>query len=59
MWSVRYCCQILMKLELSWLIKKKNIQKLNFMKIRLVGENRQTDKHDEVNSRFWKLCDHA
>jgi len=45
-----------MKLEFSRQIFEKNIQILNFMKIRPVAAefraNGQTDKHDEANSRF-------
>jgi hypothetical protein len=48
MFSTRYSCQILMKLEFSRQIFEKNTQISNFMKIRSVGaekrrRNGQTD----------------
>jgi hypothetical protein len=59
-------------LLLSWNMNSldrflKNTQMLNFMKIRPVGSDllhvdgrtdRQTDRHDEANSRFSQFCEH-
>jgi hypothetical protein len=68
MYSARYSCQILKKLEYSRQIFEKNIPISNFTKFRPVGaelfhaEGRtdgQTDRHGEDNSRFSKFCDRA
>jgi hypothetical protein len=62
MWSSRYACQILIKLEFSWQILKKIIQLSDFMKILPVrdemfhAERRtdgRTDKHDKASSIFY------
>jgi hypothetical protein len=67
MYSTRYFCQILMKLEFSRQIFQKILNQ-NFMKIRPVGAgmfhadgrtDRQTDAHEEVNSRFSQFCEFA
>ena len=56
MYSTRYSCQFLMKLEfLDRFLKDK--QKSNFMEIRPVGvelfhAEQRTDRHDEANGRF-------
>ena len=55
--SSGYYCQILMKLEFSRQIFKKNPQISNLMKIRpmeaeLLYVDGQTDRHDEANSSF-------
>jgi len=63
-----YFCQILMKLEFSLHIFKKNIQISNFMKIHPGGAevfhadrwvDGQTDGHDEANSYFSQFCECA
>jgi hypothetical protein len=56
MWSIRYSCRILIKLEFSGHIFKKAQIKF-FTKIRQVGAelfhaDGQTDGHNEANSRF-------
>jgi len=53
-----------MKLEFSRQIFEKNNQISIFMKIHLVGAelchaDRQTDRYDETNSRFWQFCESA
>jgi len=58
----RYSFQTLMKLEFSRIRKKKQIS--NFIKIRPVGGNlfyadRQTDRHQEANSRFSHFFERA
>jgi len=68
MLSARYPSQMLMKLEFSAQIFKKNTGILNFMKILSVEDelfhvdernnrqkDRQTDRHDEVNSHFFTV----
>jgi hypothetical protein len=57
-------CQILMKLEFSGQISKKNTQISNFMKIRpveaeLFHADGQTGRRDEANSRFSQFCESA
>jgi len=62
--STRYSYQILMKLEFFLDIFSKNHQISHFVKICSVGAellntDRQTDRHDEVNSRLWQFCERA
>ena len=66
MWSIRYSCQILMKLELPGQILEKTlkykISRKSFRGRRIVHcgrKDRQTDRHDEVDSRFSQFCDSA
>ena len=59
-----YSYTILMKLEFSRQIFEKILKISNCMKIHRVGAklfhaDRQTDKHDEVNSRFSQFCERA
>jgi hypothetical protein len=59
MYSTRYSCQILMKLEFSRKIFEK--QTSNFVKIRpaeaeLFHVEGQTDRYDGGNSRLWQFC---
>jgi len=60
-YSTRYSCPILMKLEFSRKILEKYS---NLIKIRLVGTelfyaDGRTDRHDETNSRFSQFCERA
>jgi len=53
-----------MKLEFSWQFFFKNAQISNFMNIHLVGAkllcaDKQTDRHDEANTRFLQFCKRA
>jgi len=59
--DVKFCCQILKKLEFILKIFEKNTQTSNFMKIRPLGvelfhadrrTERQTYNDEETNSRF-------
>jgi len=49
-----------MKLEFVWQIFEiKNTQVSYIMKIRPVGADRWTDRHDEANSRSSQVCERA
>jgi len=62
-WSTHYCCQILLKLGFSWQIFKK-YSNIRYYENPSSGNrvvpcrraDRQTDRHDETNSRFSQLC---
>jgi hypothetical protein len=66
MWSTRHSCRVLMKLECSRQIfeKSSNIKfNKNLSSVRGIvpcGQiGRQTDRHDEANSRFSHFCERA
>jgi hypothetical protein len=60
MGSARYSCPILMKPEFSRQFFRKIFKYKKFMKIRRVGAKVfHADRHDEANSRFSQLCEHA
>ena len=69
MYSARYSCRILMKLEFSWQIFEK-FSKIKCREYPSIGsravwyagrqtENTQTDRHDEANSRFAQFYESA
>ena len=61
MYSTRYSCHILMKLEFVDRLSR-NPPISNFLKILPVKQLFQTDRntrHDEANSRFSQLCERA
>jgi hypothetical protein len=64
MYSTVYSCQILIKLEFSGQIFEKYFG-IKFHenplceRSRSMRTDRRIDKHEEVNSRFWKFCDRA
>ena len=58
MLSTRYSCQILIKLKFSWQIFKKS-SNIKFHGSQLFHADRQTDRHDEANSRFSQFCERA
>jgi hypothetical protein len=57
MYSTRYLCQILMRLNIPGRFSKNPVIS-NLMKIRPVGLSGQT-RHDEANSRFSKFYERA
>jgi hypothetical protein len=64
MQSIGYSCPILMKLESSTQIFKKNIQISNFMKIHPVGDellhaDRWMDRHDKAKCCFLQFYECA
>jgi len=60
--SARYSCLILMKLQFSTFFFRKypnkNSQEIQ-SSVRRVVPCRQTERHDEVNSRFSQFCERA
>jgi predicted chitinase len=58
-----YSCKILMKLEFSRQVIKKYSDTKFVANPRvgaeLVHAGRQTDRHDEANSRCWQFCERA
>jgi hypothetical protein len=64
MYTGRYSCQNLIKLEFPRQIFPKIFKYKFFMKVRPAGAelfhaDRQTDKHDEANTRLSQFCEKA